>query len=128
MVIVDTSAWIAALRDRQSIERTAVDSLLAEDRIAMVGPVLAELLRGARSESEFRWLSERLGAIPYLNATRQIWLEAGMLSYSLKRQGVTIHLVDALIATIAIDGDHDLYAIDGDFRRIPRLRLYEPAV
>ncbi|MFB6264691.1 MAG: PIN domain-containing protein, partial [Bradymonadaceae bacterium] len=44
-VMIDTSAWIHFLRDDERRVADAVEELIAEDRAAVTGPVVAELLR-----------------------------------------------------------------------------------
>ena len=128
MVIVDTSVWVDALRDSSSSEKAEVDRLIIEDDLAMIGPVLTELLRGARSEREFLELADALRAPTFIESKRADWRLAGELTLNLKQRGVTVGYVDALIAAIAINGDHAVYAKDTDFDRIPGVRLHVPAL
>ena len=127
MIIIDTSAWIPGLRDRDSIERAEIDRLLGEGEVAMVGPVLVELLRGARSDEDFRLLADSLAGLPFIEADHAVWMRAGQLSLTLRRQGGTVGLVDVLIAALAIEGGHRIYAKDSDFHRVPNLQLHSPA-
>ena len=126
MVIVDSSVWIDFFRVPGSPAGVEVDRLMGENRIVMVGPVMMELLQGARSESEFDWLQSRLCALPFHQASRDTLVYAGWVSYQLRRQGVPVQLADILIAAIAIEGEHELYTTDHHFQRIPHLSLYEP--
>ena len=52
-VFVDTCMWVSFFRHPSSREKLAVDDLLAQDRVALVGPVVAEVLRGFRRRD--RW-------------------------------------------------------------------------
>jgi hypothetical protein len=125
MVIVDTAIWINAFRSASSPERRNLDRLLSSREVLMVGPVLAEVIQGARGQREFDWLSQRLSELPYVEETRDTWARVGSLSYQLRQRGITISLVDLLIATLALDGDHQVYSLDGHFRQVPGLKLYE---
>ena len=66
MVIADTSVWITFQRDPRSAVGQELESLLAKDEVVMVGPVLAELLQGARSASEFELLRLHLCSLSFL--------------------------------------------------------------
>ena len=46
LVLVDTCIWIQFFNRPQSREKHAVDELLDEDRVALIGPILAEVLQG----------------------------------------------------------------------------------
>jgi predicted nucleic acid-binding protein len=126
MVLVDTSVWIEAFRTGASQERRELDRLLAAQEVSIVGPVLAELLQGARRQQEFDALRRRLSALDYASETSQSWAMAGNLSYRLREGGATVGLVDLLIATLAIEHGHELYTLDRHFQHIPGLQLYSP--
>ena len=124
MVIVDTSVWIQAFTERTSDERRELDGLLNQNHVVMVGPVLAEILQGARSLEEFDRLLVRWSALPYAAATRETWNQSGALSYQLRQQGYTVGLVDLLISALALEHDHQIYTLDDHFQRVPGLSLY----
>ncbi|MCS7207406.1 MAG: PIN domain-containing protein [Dehalococcoidia bacterium] len=126
MVIVDTSVWVQFLRALGSPEHRAVDYLLAQRQVLMVGPVLAELLQGARTPQEFAPLQSRLIALPYATETHGTWLRVAELSYQLRQRGQKVGLTDLLIAALAIEHDCPVYTLDAHFQRIPGVRLYEP--
>ncbi len=92
----------------------------------MVGVVLAELLQGARSREEFEELLATLGALPYVAEGPRTWMNVGDLSYGLRRRGLTVGIVDALIATLAIEHGHQVYTLDEHFQRIPGVKLHVP--
>jgi hypothetical protein len=124
MVVIDTSVWVQALRAAASREREEVDRLLAQEEAAIVGPVLAEVLQGARTQAELEGLYVRLTALPFLVATQHTWSRVGELSFQLRRDGASMSLVDILIATLAMEHDCALYTLDEHFHRIPGVRLH----
>ncbi len=126
MILPDTSVWIEYFRRRESPTQVELRHLLERDQVIVAGVVLTELLRGARSEGEFEFLTRTLGLLPQAEVSEDTWVRCGEVSYSLMRQGTTIGLVDALIAAMALDGGHDVYALDSDFHLIPGLRLHQP--
>ena len=125
-VILDTSVWIDYFRDGSSAEARDVSSLIASDRVVLVGIVYAELLRGARTPRDAETLAQSLEGLPYLEFDKHIWRYAGELLASLERTGQRIPVQDALIAAIAIQNDLAVFSHDRHFRRIADLTLYEP--
>ena len=51
-VLVDTCIWAAFFGKPGSPEKAAVDDLLDGDRVALVGPIVAEVLQGFRRKVE----------------------------------------------------------------------------
>ena len=85
-----------------------------------------EYVRGARSEEEFLFLTERLAAFEFLELDVETWVWAGRLSGRYMRSGEKKSDLDVVIAATAIRHDVPLYTLDQDFRHIPELELYEP--
>jgi len=52
-VIVDTSVWIQFFNAPQSKEKKEIDKLLNDNRVAVVGVIVSELLQGSRSQRDF---------------------------------------------------------------------------
>jgi predicted nucleic acid-binding protein len=125
MIVVDTSVWVQALRTRDSPERQEMDRLLAREEIAMVGPVLTEVLGGARSDQEFEALRPRLMALPHFPETRLTWLRVGEVSFQLRRVGSLVPLIDIVIAALAIEHDCSVYTLDQHFQRIPGVAMHQ---
>ena len=90
----------------------------------MVGPVLAEVLQGSRSDEAFEFFATRLTVLPFLETDQDIWVRAGELNYRLR--GEMLSLGDLLISTLALVHDLPVYSLDGDFRRVPGLRIHTP--
>ena len=84
--LVDSSAWIFALRPRpfQPIRRR-VDELLAEDRIVITGVVELELLGGVRSERQFEELRESLAGLRRAEIREADWSGAAEMAFRLRR-------------------------------------------
>ena len=92
----------------------------------MTGVVLSEVLRGVQSDREYSLLAGLMGELPYVEATKETWMSCGNISRQLRADGITVHIADALIATLAMEGGHEVYTQDSDFDRIPGIRLYRP--
>jgi predicted nucleic acid-binding protein len=102
-VLVDTSAWILALKIGLATRaRSVIDDLLAGRRIAIIPIIRLELLGGTKSQAEFQRLDRRLGALHQLPLAKAEWDESAGLAFRLRRAGVTIPYTDVIIAAAAI--------------------------
>jgi predicted nucleic acid-binding protein len=129
MVLVDTSVWIELhRRDGDPGVKLAVRGLLDEFEAALCGPVEMEYLGGARPADRER-LQAWCNVLPYLRNDQKIWRKAAANFSLLKQKGLTAPWTDVLIATIALDADCRVYAVDKHFTAmapILGLRLYQP--
>jgi hypothetical protein len=114
LILVDTSAWIDFFRGRQPLA-DRVDDLLADNEVALCGPVVTELRRGLRSTAERRRLIPLLDGCHQLAQPEWLWEEAGELGFALARKGVTVKTLDLLIAIWALGHGVPLLATDADF-------------
>lgn len=101
--LVDTSVWIEALRrDGRPEFRVWLKAALVEDKISMAPPVKAELLSGSVNEKQFDELRKDLEAIPLLRKHDEVWEYVARLNFVLRRRGINVPLMDALIASWAV--------------------------
>jgi predicted nucleic acid-binding protein len=129
LILIDTSAWVEFLRDTGSPVCEAVDKLLAGD-IAICDPVRMEVLAGARTAQhlqELRGLLARASVIP----TEPTDFETAAALYRTchQRGRIVRHLIDCLIAAVAIRADTPLLHLDTDFDALVEhtaLRVYYP--
>ncbi len=121
LVLVDTSAWIGffAKKGYEDI-KTCLATLLDHDRVATAGPIALELLQGCRSLEERAKLEGKLRALHWLAAEDRHWYEAGEQAFVLRRAGLTVSAIDALIATLAQSYGCALLQHDRDFEQIAR--------
>lgn len=119
MILVDTSAWIEFFRGRDPLA-AAVDDLLAENEVALCGPVLTELGRGIRSPRERKRVLHHLEGCHLLAQPRDLWGEAGELGALLGKRGATVKSMDLLIATYALAHSVPILTRDADFAAIRR--------
>ena len=124
MVIADTSIWINAQRHPTSVESREFWRLYDGRKIVMVGPVLAELLHGLRTQQEFDTMVGQFTALDHLEVDRQTWILVGRIRRELRRRGALIGFADCITAALAMQHDHAVFTLDGDFHRVPGLRLY----
>lgn len=114
----DTCAWIDYFSPGTNPLGMLVEQALSEDIVYTCGPVLYELVQGARSEDERTSLTRVLGALPFLEMTEALWLKAGICSAALRKTGKTIPFSDVLIATLAIEHHLTVLTVDEHFRVI----------
>ncbi len=81
---------------------------------------MLELLSGTRSEREFRELKEELEALAFLEITPAVWERAFRLGYELRRAGLTLPMVDVLLAALALEHGCLLLHADRHFDALAR--------
>lgn len=121
LVLIDTSAWICYFSQRKYGDiKQAVSSLIEENRAALTGPVRVELIQGCKGDGERRLVEELLNGLYYLPVKEEHWQMTADLSFGLRRKGVTVSVVDSLIAAIAMSYGYPLLHRDSDFDHIAR--------
>ena len=114
--LVDTSAWIFALRrGANEAIRARFGELLRLDQLATCGIVALELVVGAKNENEVARIQMRLQAAERLSGEEDDWATAAHIGYSLRRRGVTVGAPDLLLAAVAIRNNIILLHADRDF-------------
>jgi predicted nucleic acid-binding protein len=101
LVLIDTGIWSAFFTKPSSLEKRSLDVLLDEDRVALTGPVLAEVLRGFRRTDQADWAASRLRLAHYLEPTWEDWRSAAALGRELSAKGHDIPLTDLVVAALA---------------------------
>lgn len=71
-----------------------------------------------KSDREMSVLKDFKHIFPFLPESPLLWESAGLLSYRLRRKGITVGLSDCLIAVSAQEADASLYTLDTHFGRI----------
>lgn len=122
MVLVDTSVWIAVLRDRNG-EADRLRSWLGARTAALARFTQLELLQGAKDEREWNLLSTYLECQKYLEPSINSWGAAARVFFDLRRIGLTVRSpIDCCIAQLAIENGVTLLHQDQDFETISRVR------
>ena len=130
LVLVDSSVWIQCLKEGNSLQREQLDRLLADDRVAICGPIKAEVLSGARSLDDFNKLSSWFEGLNNLSIDNdKIWNLIAEKRFKLARKGVQQKLIDLLIACVANEHQVSLWTLDEDFERmrdVVSFKIYRP--
>ncbi len=122
--VIDSSAWIFALRPRPFEPiRQRVDELLAEGRVLLTGMIEMEILTGTRTSKELAELRELLGGPTRIDTVETDWAAAAEMACGLRRAGYTVPSSDALIAHQArrlgagiVHADRDFVALCGHYQ------------
>lgn len=120
--IVDTSIWIEYFKNDGNLSASMDKELLAGN-IYMTGPVISELLQGAKTEKDFQALKSNIDGVPFIETTLSDWIFAGEVSFKLRKKGRTIPITDCLIAAIAINNDATVMTLDRHFQYISDVKL-----
>ena len=133
MIVIDTSVWIPLLNGvdhpRAELARAVIQG--PED-VGVPGIVLEEILRGLRSDSQFRKVRRLLlSDFTYLEMRQSVFLRSADIYRALRKKGKTIRSpADCLIAGCAIEESASLLENDADFHTIaesfPLKLLVEP--
>lgn len=124
-VVVDTSAWVAFLRDDARHQDTAdlVEGLVEAQTAVFVGPVIAELAQGARGARELRAIEGLVSLLSYEEATVDDWQEVGETVRDLRARGITVPFPDTMIAVLAKRRGLPVLTLDRHFVHLPVRQL-----
>ena len=117
MVLVDSSVWIAYFNGQPAPEADLLDTLLGSEPVAIGDLILAEVLQGFRTDSDYRTARELLGELPTFEILgRRRAVAAAENHRALRKRGITVRkTTDTLIATFCISEGIPLLYADRDF-------------
>jgi predicted nucleic acid-binding protein len=121
VVLIDTSAWVCFFA-RKGFEalKQSVAYLLDHNRAAIAGPILVEIIQGCKTDTEKQRLRDVFRGVDWLTINDNMWERAANMSFDLRRKGVTISAVDAIIATVAMSTGSQLLHYYSDYDLIAR--------
>jgi predicted nucleic acid-binding protein len=125
-VFVDTCIWVPFFRSSGAPEKAAVDGLLDQDRVALVGPIIAEVLVGFRRKDQADWVSSRLRSAHYAEVSLDDWSSAADLGRELMSLRHQIPLTDLVVAVVARRCNSWIYTTDPHFDLVEGLKRYQP--
>jgi predicted nucleic acid-binding protein len=130
LVLVDSSIWIRFFRTRTPDPTCSLlETLLRQKRVAILWLIRLELLSGTTTPEAYDALDRDLAALRQLALSDELFRAAGRLRWHLGRQGVTVPIVDSVIAACALVYDCLLLHDDQHFTLIARhapLRIHPP--
>lgn len=117
-VLIDTSIWIEAARRPDGAIGRAFKSLIADDRAVLAAPVWTELRVGAKTPRDLEKLHAYRAVLSWIEPVTRTWDQTGELGGRMRQAGVTVAMIDILIAQLAIDHKLTLFTLDTDFTHI----------
>ena len=118
-VLIDTSVWIAYFQANPPAGiADQVDEILNKSDVCVPKIVIAELIQGAHSEKDLKTIREFLDAFTIIAEGDGAWVEAGKLSYALKKKGKTVNLADCYVAVLAKENHCSILTLDKHFKDI----------
>jgi predicted nucleic acid-binding protein len=126
IVLIDTCVWVPFFNRPQSPEKKAVDGLLDEDRAALIGPIVAEILQGIPRERNAQYVASLLRGIRYIELGFADWESAARIGRQLVARGHRLPLSDLVEAAIALRLDAEIFTTDPHFDLIDRVRRFSP--
>ena len=124
MIVIDTSVWIPLLNGAAHPKAERARELIeGPEDIGIPGIVLEEVLRGLRSDSQFRRVRDLLLTdFTYIEMRQSLFVLSAEIYRALRKRGKTIGSPgDCLIAACAIEEEASLLEDDADFRIIADL-------
>jgi predicted nucleic acid-binding protein len=117
MIVVDSSVWIAHLRDNDTAEVRKLRALDQPDQILIGDLILLEVLQGAPDERLARLIERQLRQFEIASMLSAALAPRVARNYRfLRDRGVTPRkTIDMIIGTFCIDGGHALLHADRDF-------------
>lgn len=130
MIFVDTSVWVAALRQGESREAIHLSQLLDLDEVALAVLVRLEILAGASRQDQLR-LRRTLAALPTFYPDQLTWSTIEGWVEKAAMAGQRFGIADLLIGALAGEQRAPLWSLDSDFERLAALdlvSLYRPSL
>ena len=124
MILLDTSILVQICRRPSTLTHV----LPPLNEVYICGVTKAELLQGIRSDNEALYIGAMLLGFHQIPIVEEIWTETGLNLRRLRRGGITIPFPDAIILSVAIHHNLEIWSSDSHFalahRILPELRLY----
>jgi len=122
LLLSDSSIYIRILRMRGSPFRF-FGNHSTHYEFATCGMVMMEVLRGLREPAAVEYARGQFGRLTYLPTHESTWDLARSLAWQLERAGLRIPVQDIIIAACAKEAGATVFTHDGDFRRIPGVKV-----
>lgn len=125
MILVDTGVLIDFLRTKEP----KLDRLFRTQAVAICGVTRAEILAGTRGVQDRQRLLRFLGRFHQVLMPEACWDVVGDNLATLFARGLTVPVPDAIIATLGIENDIEVWARDPHFpaiqKLLTRLKLFQ---
>lgn len=123
LAMIDTSAWVAAFRDRTGGVKAKIVAARGEMNEVFSRIVAMEILRGSTSEADWDRYEQYLAGQTYVAFDDADWEAAARLFVDCRAAGVTVRsTLDCCIAQQALRHDLVLIHDDKDYEQIAKVR------
>ncbi|MCK4763250.1 MAG: PIN domain-containing protein [Candidatus Aminicenantes bacterium] len=116
--MIDASVWIEFFRDKNFALTSLVKDLMEKDVVYINGIVQTELLKGAKSEKNYRSLRNNFNGLHFLEIDRELFDSISDAAYKLRKKGITVPLADLIIAVQCVENHLTLIENDKHFELI----------
>jgi len=126
--MIDSSVWINYFRDKNYEFTPFIKELMEKDQVYINGIIQIELLKGAKSEKNYRELKNSLSGLHFLEIDKGLFDSISEAAFKLRKNGVTVPLTDLVIAIQCIKNGLILIEEDRHFEYIRDhfdLKLYQ---
>jgi len=117
MILVDSSVWIDYFNGHRTWQTNLLDNLLSDVPVIIGDLILAEILKGFRSDNDFESAKYYLSALPFRQmGGYQVAVQSAQNYRILRKMGVTVRkTIDVIIGTYCILEGLPLLHDDRDF-------------
>jgi predicted nucleic acid-binding protein len=117
LIVVDTSVWIATLRNQRTAQVTRLLEVSVQEPLIVGDLVMVEVLQGARDDLHAARMERNLRQhVVETMVTGEIAVKAARNYRTMRTLGVTVRkTIDVLIGTFCIERGHKLLHDDRDF-------------
>jgi predicted nucleic acid-binding protein len=126
--MIDSSVWITYFRDKECKLKSLIKELIEKDSVYFNGIIQTELLKGAKSEKNYRTLKNSFNGLQFLEIDKGLFDNISDTAFKLRRKGITVPLTDLIIAVQCIENHLILIHKDRHFEFIQKhfdLKLYQ---
>ena len=95
-----------------------------QDRIALIGPIVSEVLLGFRRKEQADWIASRLRLAHWAALEWEDWREAANLGRELAAVGHRLPLTDLVLGVTALRLNAYVYSTDPHFDVMSTLKRY----
>jgi len=118
VILVDSSIWIDYFNGTETLATKKLDNLLGVQPVCTGDLILAEVLQGFKSDSDYQTAKNLLCSLPvHAMLGVSLSLKSAENFRLLRKQGITIRkTIDTMIATFCIENELPLLHSDKDFQ------------
>ena len=122
MTLVDTSVWVDRMRDRDTPQVAALETLLARGEVfCTCGLVVTEVLQGITNQKAYIQTKSDFDSLDWFDLNHSTFQLGAAIYRELRRHGLTVRgTIDCLIAAVVVENKLRLLATDRDYVNIGR--------